>query len=127
MNACLVTYYNQNADDREYVISAKDLTTVGPVEFLQDLAVAATIGADHIERNGHHYFQGLRAFPEEVQQKILSAHPDLYRCHDGDFVTLQIEDGTLDLDTIINAPFGVAPLLDICQFTPLIEWVSITR
>lgn len=124
VNACLVTYYNQNADDREYVISAEDLTTVGPVELLQDLAVAATIGADHIERNGHHYFQGLRAFPEEVQQKVFSAHPDLYRRHDDDFTTLRIENGSLGLDTIVNAPFGVFPLLDARQLTPLMEWTD---
>ena len=122
VNACLVAHRNRSDDDREYVISAEDLTTVGPVELLQDLAVAATIGADHVERNGHHYFRGLDAFPDEIQQAILSAHGDLYRRHEDDFAALRIDDGTLDLGTTVDAPFGIAPLLDTRQFTPLKEW-----
>ncbi|WP_231188766.1 hypothetical protein [Haladaptatus sp. DYF46] len=122
VNASLIAYYNQIDDDQEYVISAEDLTTVGPLELLQDLVVVATIGADHVERNGHHYFEGLDAFPEEVQQRALSEHPDLYRRHESDFTTLRIEDGTVDLDTIVDAPFGVASPLDVRQFTPLTQW-----
>jgi L-alanine-DL-glutamate epimerase-like enolase superfamily enzyme len=123
INACLVAHRNRNDDDdRKYVISAEDLTTGGPVELLQDFAVAATIGVNHVERNGHHYFRGLDAFPDEIQRTVLSAHGDLYRRHEEDFATLRIADGALDLSTTVNAPFGVAPLFDTRQFQPLEEW-----
>ncbi|WP_435181767.1 hypothetical protein [Halorussus sp. AFM4] len=122
VNACLVAHRNRVDDDCEYVISAEDLTTVGPVELLQDLAVAATIGADHVERNGHHYFRGLSGFPEEVQGTVLSAHDDLYRRHGDGFAALRVEDGTLDLGTVADAPFGVGPLVDTRQFRPLEAW-----
>ena len=127
VNACLVAHRNRTNDDREYVISAEDLTTVGPVELLQDLAVTATIGADHVERNGHHYFCGLRAFPNDVQERVLAAHGDLYRREnddDGEFPALDVEDGTIDLGTTVDAPFGVAFSPDLSQFTPLDEWLE---
>lgn len=124
INACLVAHRNRNDDDREYVISAEDLTTVGPIELLQDFAVTATVGSDHVERNGHHYFRGLDAFPDEIQRAVLTAHGDLYQRHEDDFATLQIVEGTLDLSTTVDAPFGVAPLLDTRQFTPLEEWTK---
>ncbi|NHN61390.1 MULTISPECIES: hypothetical protein [Halorussus] len=123
VNACLVAHRNR-IDDREYVISAEDLTTVGPVELLQDLAVVAILGADHVERNGHHYFRGLSGFSEAVQRAVLTDHGDLYRRHEDGFATLRVEDGTLDLRTVVDAPFGVAPLIDTGQFTPLEEWAS---
>jgi hypothetical protein len=122
VNACLIAHRNR-ADDREHVISAEDLTTVGPVELLQDLAVAATIGADHVERNGHHYFRGLHAFPAEVQEAVLAAHGDLYRRTEAGFAALDVEDGRLDLGTTVDAPFGVALPPDTGRYTPLDAWL----
>jgi hypothetical protein len=124
VNACLIAHRDRTDDDRSYVISAEDLTTVGPVELLQDLAVVATIGVDHVERNGHHYFPGLRAFPARVQEAVLDGHGDLYRRTDDGFPTLDIDDGVLDLGTTVDAPFGVARVPDVSQFTPLSEWVD---
>jgi len=124
INACLVAHRNRNDDDREYVLSAEDLTTVGPVELLQDFAVTATVGADHVERNGHHYFRGLDAFPDEIQRAVLAAHGDLYQRREDGSATLRIAEGTIDLSTTVDAPFGVSPLLDTRQFTPLDEWTK---
>lgn len=124
VNACLIAYHNQTDADRDYVLSAEDLTTTGPIELLQDFAVTATIGADHVERNGHHYFRGLDAFPNEVQERILTIHGDLYRRHNDGFPTLDINNGTIELDTVIDAPFGVAPLYDTSQFKPIERWLE---
>ena len=124
VNACLVAHHNRTDPDREYVISAEDLTTVGPVELLQDLAVTATIGAEHVERNGHHYFRGLSAFPESVQNRVLAAHGDLYREHTAGFPTLDVRDGELDLTSVVDAPFGVGPLFEASEFTALAEWLE---
>jgi hypothetical protein len=122
VNACLMASRNAR-EEGTHVISAEDLTTVGPIELQQDFAVAATIGAGHVERNGHHYFRGLSAFPESMQASTLDHHGDLYRRHEDGFVTLAISDGTVDLASTVDAPFGVEPLYDTTQFTPLGDWL----
>jgi L-alanine-DL-glutamate epimerase-like enolase superfamily enzyme len=94
---------------RGAILSAEDLTTIGPVSLMQDLAAIATLGIPHAERNGHHYVRGLSAFPVDVQRAVLAAHGDLYR--DVGFPTLAIRDGAIDLASVVSAPFGVA--LDI--------------
>lgn len=124
INACLITHRNRAVDNPRFVISVEDLTTVGPIELHQDLDVAATIGADHVERNGHHYFAGLRPFPDDIQETALSAHDGLYRRHEDSFPTLEIEGGTIDLNSILESPFGVAPEYDVSQFTPLDSWLE---
>jgi hypothetical protein len=58
--------------------TAEDLSNIGPVALLQDLAVVATLGITHAERNGHHYFAGLREWPEAIQKEVLAGHADLY-------------------------------------------------
>lgn len=88
------------------ILSAEDLTTVGPVSLMQDLAVVATLGIPHVERNGHHYFRGLSMFPPAVQQDVLRAHGDLYR--DAGFPTLDIRNGAVAVGSVVDAPFGVA-------------------
>ena len=40
-------------------MSAEDLTTQAGVAVQQDLALATLIGATHVERNGHHYVDGM--------------------------------------------------------------------
>ncbi|MFC6725513.1 hypothetical protein ACFQE1_14285, partial [Halobium palmae] len=124
VNACLVERRNRTDADGRYVLSAEDLTTVGPIELLQDLAVAATVGAPHVERNGHHYFRGLDAFPPAVRETVLEAHGDLYRRHEEGFPTLDIGDGEIDLSSVVEAPFGVGPRFDTDRFTPLDEWLD---
>ncbi len=102
-NACLVRHRQQtDPTERPWLTSAEDLANIGPVALLQDLAVQASLGNASIERNGHHYFDGLRAFPEELQSQVLTAHPDVYRapCH------LRVTNGSLCLQSVNQAPFG---------------------
>jgi hypothetical protein len=94
------------------LLSGEDLSTIGPVGLLQDLTVMATLGIDHVERNGHHYVRGLSAFPESVQRRVLNRHGDLYERHPDGFATVRIDDGTLRLDSLLDAPFGYAPDFD---------------
>ena len=96
------------------ILSAEDLTTIGPVSLLQDLAVVATLGIPHVERNGHHYFRGLSMFPRGVQQQVLANHGDLY--HDIGFPSLNIRNGAISVGSIVDAPFGYATELDLRQF-----------
>src|SRR5262249_43760220 len=103
-NACLINMLNATMNTR--IMSAEDLSTIGPISLLQDLAVIAALGIPNAERNGHHYFRGLSAFDPEVQQQVLADHGDLYQ--DVGFPTLRIVDGAIQVDSVIAAPFGYA-------------------
>ena len=104
------------------VMSAEDLSNVGPVALLQDLAVIATLGIPHAERNGHHYFAGLSMLPAETQAAVLRSHPDLYRQHECGFPTLDVRHGRVSTRSVVAAPFGVGFLFDPAQFARLDEW-----
>ncbi len=103
-------------------LSGEDLANIGPVALQQDLAVAATLGVTSVERNGHHYFAGLSAFPVQVQRQVLDAHADLFRRADSGWPTLNIRDGRVSLESVLSAPFGVGFEIDVEQFTPSDEW-----
>ena len=90
---------------RNALISAEDLSTIGPISLLQDLAVIATLGIPHAERNGHHYFRGLSACSPQVQRQMLDQHRDVYR--DIGFPSLDIRDGSLRVGSVVDASFGV--------------------
>jgi hypothetical protein len=115
-NACLIEHRKRTEPNRSYVLSAEDLANVGPVALLQDLAVLALLGIDHAERNGHHYFKGLSAFPQPIQQQLLKHHFDLYRKHEDGFATLNIRDGAIDVGSVVDAPFGLGVELSPVTF-----------
>jgi L-alanine-DL-glutamate epimerase-like enolase superfamily enzyme len=99
--------------ERPVHLSGEDLANVGPIALLQDLAIMATLGIEHVERNGHHYFKGLSAWPESVRETILAHHGDLYHHHPEGYPALRIENGRLDLATLNSAPFALAPNLNL--------------
>lgn len=120
-NACLVEAHDRMADDEQYLLTAEDLTNVGPVALLQDLAVVATLGMDHVERNGHHYVRGLEFLPAELQATVGRAHGDLYGERDG-YHAVDIANGSVDIGSVVDAPFGVGFELDETRFSPLTTW-----
>jgi hypothetical protein len=121
-NSCLLLHRQRTDPAGRYVLSGEDLANVGPVALLQDLAVLASLGVEHAERNGHHYFRGLSMLPEAVQAQVLAYHPDLYRRHERGFATLDIPQGALAIGSVLAAPFGIGFALDTTSFTPLSEW-----
>ncbi|MFC7212681.1 hypothetical protein ACFQO4_01125 [Saliphagus sp. GCM10025334] len=121
VNACLIEKRRRETDG-DYVMSGEDLTTIGPVELLHDLAVMGTLGLDHIERNGHHYYRGLSFLPEDLQETLLEAHGDLYERHEDGFAALDVADGHMQFGSVIDAPFGRRFELDPSRFTPLEAW-----
>jgi len=120
-NRCLLEHRRESGDG-EYVMSAEDLTTIGPIEVQQDLAVVATLGIDNVERNGHHFLRGLSMYDDRIQEATLAAHPDLYRRHEDGYPTLDVTGGTVRIDSVVDAPFGYSVDVDTTQFTPLDEW-----
>ena len=121
-NACLLTSRRRSDPGGYYVQSSEDLASVGPVAMLQDLAVLASLGIEHSQRNGHHYFAGLSMFPTDVQADVLAKHATLYRRHDRGYPVLDIRQGRLDTGSVVAAPFGYGVELDTRRFTPLEEW-----
>ena len=121
-NAAYLSYLSQAHPAKPYILSSEDLSTVGPVSLLQDLAVLATLGVEHAERNGHHYFKGLSMFPETVQQDVMENHKDLFKRHGDGYPILDICDGEIQLKSIIQAPFGMGFELEMSKFIPLADW-----
>lgn len=103
VNAARCAHWNAAQDKPRYFLSGEDLTMQAGLGVQQDLALVAWLGLSHVERNGHHYVNGLAAAPEAEQQALLKLHPGLYEQRDG-AVRLAIRDGQLDLSSLATAP-----------------------
>ncbi|MBT4136624.1 MAG: hypothetical protein HOE48_01855 [Candidatus Latescibacteria bacterium] len=123
-NACLMASRKKKDPEGTYILSSEDLANVGPVALLQDLAVLASLGVAHSERNGHHYFAGLSMYPDAIQQDVLTHHGELYRKSANGFPVLNVRDGLLDISSVTRAPFGYGFELDTTQFTALEDWTA---
>jgi hypothetical protein len=121
-NACLLAELCKRRPERQYVMSGEDLANIGPVALLQDLTVAACLGVESVERNGHHYFTGLSQFPRTVQEQVATAHGDLYHVSPQGWPTLTIRDGRVRIDSLLAAPLGVGFELNVEHFTPAEQW-----
>lgn len=121
-NACLLETTRERDPTGEYIMSAEDLTTVGPVSLLQDLAVVAQLGVDHVERNGHHYFAGLSMLPETYQDCLVADHGDLYGRQASGLPTVDVADGVIQIGSVVDAPFGYTIDVDPERFTSTAEW-----
>jgi hypothetical protein len=120
-NAALIAHLRRTDPARSYILSGEDLSNVGPVALLQDLAVMATLGVEHVERNGHHYFAGLSMYAPQLQVRVLHHHGDLYRRHSRGFATLKVQAGRIELGSVVAAPFGLAFPFDTGQYMSLAE------
>lgn len=113
LNRARVAYWNAQAKQDRYFMSAEDLTTQGGVALQQDLALATLVGAHHVERNGHHYVDGMAGAPQAEQDAFLAAHGDLYARAPNGRVRVSIRAGTLALGSLARAPgLGVAVMPD---------------
>lgn len=99
LNRARCAKWNAAIGEDRYFMSAEDLTTQAGLAVQQDLALATLIGCDHIERNGHHYVNGMAAAPATEQAAFLNAHPDLY-CERLGAVRLAITDGALAIGSL---------------------------
>ena len=102
----------------EFFISAEDLTCQAGLAVQQDLAVAAFIGATHVERNGHHYVDGFADTPAGEAEAFLAAHPDLYERIDGR-VKLRTGSGALSLKSLDGIGFASGAMPRWADLTPL--------
>jgi hypothetical protein len=93
-----------------FFLSGEDLTLQAGIALQQDLLLADLLGLDHVERNGHHYVDGLRARPEGDQAALATAHPDLYDVQPhpggGAVTRLRIHQGRMDFASLARCGYG---------------------
>jgi len=95
----------------QYMMSGEDLTLQAGLALQQDLALVSLLGLTHVERNGHHYVNGMAGLPQCEQDDFLSAHPDLYESGHG-AARVRIRDGDLSISTLACPGFASAAMPD---------------
>jgi hypothetical protein len=107
-----------------HFMSAEDLTTWPGVSVQQDLALVSLLGLGHVERNAHHFIDGMSFAPEREQLAFVAAHPDLYEKKDGRPARLKAAGGTLALRSLDVPGFAVGAEMDFNSMTPMTEGAS---
>src|SRR4029078_1622953 len=92
-------------------MSGEDLTTQAGLAVQQDLALVNLLGIAHVERNGHHYVDGMKSLPRQEQQAFLRAHPDVYEGSQG-AVRLRIQGGRIALASLDQPGFASGAMPD---------------
>jgi hypothetical protein len=105
LNAARCRAWNASEGRDRYFMSAEDLTCQAGLAVQQDLALVSLLGISHVERNGHHYVNGMAGAPEDEQAAFILAHPDLYREHDRR-TCLAVRDGRLDIASLSCVGFA---------------------
>ena len=93
-------------------MSAEDLTTQPGVSVQQDLALVSLLGLTHVERNAHHFIDGMSSASEAEQNAFVAVHPDLYEQHPGKPARLKVNNGALALGSLGCPGFAVGVDLD---------------
>jgi hypothetical protein len=99
VNRARCAAWNAEAGGERYFMSGEDLTLQPGLALQQDLALVSLLGLAHVERNGHHYVNGMAALPEGEQEAFFAAHPDLYERSHG-AVRPRIERGRLAIGSL---------------------------
>ena len=99
LNRARCAKWNAEVGAERYLMSAEDLTIQAGLALQQDLALVSLLGITHVERNGHHYVNGMAALGQGEQQAFLDAHPDLYERSHG-AVRLRIAGGELAIGSL---------------------------
>ena len=102
LNAARCRLWNMEEGGSRYFLSGEDLTVQAGLALQQDLALAAVLGVEHVERNGHHYVNGMAGLPPAEQDRFLECHPDLYERSLG-ATRLRIAHGTIEMKSL-DAP-----------------------
>jgi hypothetical protein len=118
LNAARCALWNSDDADAHYFMTGEDLTTQAGLSVQQDLALVNLIGLRHVERNGHHYVNGMVDLPATEQDAFLVAHPDLYERRNGG-VRLKIANGQLAIGSLSAPGFASGAHPDWKGLTPM--------
>ena len=124
INRARCDLWNREADAspsparHRFFMSAEDLTCQAGLSVQQDLALAALLGLQHCERNGHHYVDGFGDAPELERQGFAHAHRDLYDTTGG-HPRLTIRQGRIDIGSLAEPGFAHRVEPDFESLEPL--------
>ena len=121
LNAGLTWLHNDRGRRGDFAMTGEDLCTVGIIPTQSDLCLAATLGLQHVERNGHHYHPGLTYLPEPQRRAALAAHGDFYVDEHG-IIGPGIVDGRLRIGSLHCPGFGFAVAPDMSSMEPMETW-----
>ena len=96
---CAAWNEKKMGSDPIFFLSGEDLTIQAGLALQQDTALVSLLGLTHLERNGHHYVNGMAGLPQSEQEAFLAAHPDLYERSHG-AVRVRIAEGMLSLGSL---------------------------
>jgi L-alanine-DL-glutamate epimerase-like enolase superfamily enzyme len=94
-----------------YFMTGEDLTIQAGIALQQDLALVSLLGLTHVERNGHHYVNGMAGLPADEQQQFLVKHQDLYEQTYG-AVRVRINGGMIQMKSLDCPGFASRALPD---------------
>jgi L-alanine-DL-glutamate epimerase-like enolase superfamily enzyme len=106
LNRARCELWNAEAGRAEFFMSAEDLTQQAGIALQHDLALVGLLGLGHVEKNGHHYVNGMAGRPAAEQRRFREAHGDLYAA--GDPVRVRIADGQVTIRSLDCAGFASA-------------------
>lgn len=99
-------------------LSGEDLTCQAGLSVQQDLALVGLLGLTHVERNGHHYVDGMQGATTGEMDAFAQAHPDLYR-RDETGLHLAIRDGAIALGSLDRPGYASGAMPDFAAMRPL--------
>jgi hypothetical protein len=106
------------AKDPNLLLSGEDLTCQAGLGVQQDTLLAASLGVQHIERNGHHYVDGFGIAPLGEAQAFTDAHRGLYEITSGR-ARLVVSNGCLDLRSLYVSGFASAAAPEWISLQPI--------
>jgi hypothetical protein len=118
INRARCAKWNAEVHEPRWFMSAEDLTIQAGLALQQDLVLVSLMGIGHVERNGHHYVNGMAALPAAEQQAFLDAHPDLYERSHG-AVRVRIRDGILAIGSLACTGFASGAAPDWASMRPM--------
>ena len=101
-----------------HFMSAEDLTTLPGVSLQQDLALVSLLGMTHVERNAHHFVDGMSFASDAEQRAFVRVHRDLYEKVDTHPARLKAPGGRLALGSLGVPGFAVGAEMDFRSMTP---------
>jgi hypothetical protein len=121
LNAGLSWLANDRGTRGEFIMTGEDLCSVGIVPTQSDLCLVATLGLEHVERNGHHYHPGLSYLPAAQREAALKKHGDFYTEEQG-IIGPNIVDGKFQIASLQCVGFGFAVEPDMASMESAETW-----
>jgi len=96
------------------ILSGEDLTCQPGLCWQQDTLMAAAVGVQHVERNGHHFAGGMQGAPAAEISAAMREHSDIYKLVSNK-PTLNIVDGQVNFASLNSLGFGhsITPSLQL--------------